>query len=199
MPANTVHHRRGSRAALALAVLPVLLAGCGSAKETPKAEETTGPGWLVMEQGTRPASPVPRYGKASPTPDLTLPPLPKTSSPTRKPGSSCAPAPRNAGPINGLDVRPSSTSAIVTWYHPGGGNIVDYRVTAISQDLRVGAQREVGWTQAVPARCGPVSATVPGLDPGTPYVFSVDAVMTRTGLDGTYTRTVARSGVVSTT
>ena len=87
---------------------------------------------------------------------------------------------------------------MVTWYHPGGGDIVDYRVTAISQDLRSGQQEEIGWTRAAPAKCGDVSATVPGLSAGTPYVFSVDVVKKRTDRDGTYTETVARSQVVST-
>ena len=191
------YHKRS--AVLSAIVLPLLLAGCGSAAA--KAEETPagGPEWILVQQGRVSPSPSVRYGTASPTPGLTLPPLPTGgTSATPAPSPSCTPM-KNTGVINGLDVQPGSTSAVVTWYHPGGANIVDYRITAISQDLRAGRQSEVGWTKAAPATCGFVSATVPGLEPGTHYVFSVDVVMTQTGVEGTTTRTVARSQVVSTT
>jgi hypothetical protein len=104
------------------------------------------------------------------------------------------------GAINGADVKASSTSAAVTFYNPGGQYLVEYRVTAISQDLVDGTQRDVGWTVITPgATCGYLTATVTGLDPRTRYVFSVDEVTRRLGKDGTQASTVARSGVVSTT
>lgn len=187
-------------AALTVFALPLLLAACSSGSD--KRDEGTGnagTSWIVVSEGVATPSPSETMGKASPTPSMTLPPLPTASaSPTANPGVSCTPRQRVGG-INGLGVVPSSTSAVVTWYNPGGNDIVDYRITAISQRLVTGAQEEVGWTQSAPTECGEVSATIAGLSPGTPYVFSVDVVKTRKGLDGTYTTTVARSGVVSTT
>ncbi|MEU4419714.1 fibronectin type III domain-containing protein [Actinoplanes sp. NPDC024001] len=192
-------YRKRSAVALSVIALPLLLAGCASEATPIERDAVGGAEWLLVEEGKATPSPTVKFGTASPTPSLTLPPLPSASgSPAAKPGASCTPV-QSAGGINGLDVEPASTEAVVTWYHPGGSNIVDYRVTAISQDLRVGAQSEVGWTQAAPETCGDVSATVTGLEPGTDYVFSVDVVMRQTGLEGTTTRTVARSQVVSTT
>jgi hypothetical protein len=190
--------------ALTAVALPLLLVGCSSSSSTrPGEEETDGAGrdWIVVEEGDPTPSPTDPVGKASPTPSTTLPPLPTGgASPTAAPGSTCTPMQR-IKTIDGLAVTPASTSAVVTWYHPGGGNIVDYRVTAINQDLVTGAQKEVGWTRSAPAECGDVSATVTGLDPQTPYTFVVDVVLTRDNfsLEGVYTRTIARSGVISTT
>jgi hypothetical protein len=189
---------------LTAVAVPLLLVGCSSSSSrTRPGEESTGAGrdWIVVDQGNPTPSPTDPVGKASPTPSTTLPPLPTGSaSPTATPSGTCTPLQR-ANRIDTLTVTPSSTSAVVTWYHPGGGNIVDYRVTAINQDLVTGAQKEVGWTRSAPSGCGDVSATIAGLDPRTPYVFSVDVVRTRDNfsLEGTYTETVARSGVVSTT
>lgn len=82
---------------------------------------------------------------------------------------------------------------------PGGDNLVEYRVTAISQDVTPGIQRDVGWTVITPpAICGFMSATVTGLDSQTHYVFSVDAVTSQTDMDGTRASTVARTGVAVT-
>lgn len=187
--------------ALSAVALPLLLAGCSASSG--KAEEETadaGRNWIVVDEGKATPSPTTTFGTAPPTPSTTLPPLPTSSATTGTPATTCTPRQRITT-IDGLAVDPGSTSAVVTWYHPGGGNIVDYRITAISQDLVVGAQKEIGWTRSAPAACGDVSATVTGLDPRTPYVFSVDVVMTRANpsLDGIHTRTIARSAVVSTT
>lgn len=88
----------------------------------------------------------------------------------------------------------SATSADVTWYHAGGNDLTEYRVTAIVQNLSTGAQRDVGWTVMTPcATCGFMTATLTGLDRATSYVFSVDAVRSRHGKDGTVAETIARS------
>jgi hypothetical protein len=196
---------RKSAVALTAVALPLLLVGCSSSSSStrPGGEETAGAGrnWIVVNEGSPTPSPVDAVGKASPTPSTTLPPLPTGSaSPTATPSNTCTPMQRIKR-IDGLAVTPASTSAVVTWYHPGGSNIIDYRVTAINQDLVTGAQKEVGWTRSAPATCGDVSATITGLDPQTPYVFSVDVVLKRDNfsLEGVYTQTIARSGVVSTT
>jgi Fibronectin type III domain len=197
---------RKSVVALSAVVMPLLLVGCSSSSSSstrPGGDSTTGSGrsWIVVDNGSATPSPATPVGKASPTPPTTLPPLPTGSaSPPPTPSNTCTPMQR-IKTINGLAVTPGRTSAVVTWYHPGGSNIVDYRVTAINQDLVTGAQKEVGWTRSAPTECGDVSATITGLDPQTPYVFSVDVVLKRDNfsLEGGYTRTVARSGVISTT
>ncbi|MEU8238659.1 fibronectin type III domain-containing protein [Actinoplanes missouriensis] len=192
--------RKKSALLLSAVALPLLVAGCSSASPASTPADNSGADWMVVNAGKATPSPQTTYGTASPTPGVTLPTLAASATPTASASPSCTPAPRGAGVINGLAVTPGRTSAVVTWYHPGGSNIVDYRVTAASQDLKVGAQDEVGWTTVTPAACGDVSATVTGLTAGTPYVFSVDVVMTHTGTEeGTYTRTIARSDVVSTT
>ncbi|GAA0423400.1 hypothetical protein Aca07nite_23300 [Actinoplanes capillaceus] len=196
---------RKSAVALSAVVLPLLIAGCSasSGKRAGEDETTSGVGtsWILVDQGQATPSPSTTPGTASPTPSATLPPLP-TASPSASGSATPSCTPRNhSTPIEGLAVTPSSTSAVVTWYHPGGSNIVDYRVTAISQDLVSGVQPEIGWTRSAPAKCGEVSATVTGLQPKSHYVFSVDAVLRADDLqrEGTYTRTVARSYVVTTT
>lgn len=193
---------RKSAVALSAVVLPLLLTGCSSSSVS--AEEKAvdaGRSWIVVDEGKVTPSPTSTFGKASPTPEATLPPLPTGPTPTARPGSTCTPTQRVKGAVNGLAVQPGSTSAVVTWYHGGGANIVDYRVTAAGQNLVKGAQKELGWTRTAPATCGDVSVTVTGLDPRTPYIFTLDVVMTRSNatLDGTYTETIARSRVVSTT
>jgi hypothetical protein len=196
---------RKSAVTLSAVVLPLLLVGCSSSSSStrPGDEETTGSGrsWIVVDEGNATPSPATPVGKASPTPSTTLPPLPTGSAaPTATPSNTCTPMQR-IKTINGLAVTPASTSAVVTWYHPGGSNIVDYRVTASNQDLVTGAQKEIGWTRSAPTACGDVSATITGLDPQTPYVFTVDVVLRRDNfsLEGVYTQTIARSGVISTT
>jgi hypothetical protein len=195
---------RKSAVALSAVVLPLLLTGCSSSSSSGTDEQKTvdaGRSWIVVDEGKAVPSPATTFGKASPTPETTLPPLPTGPAPTGTPGSTCTPTQRIKGGVNGLAVQPGSTSAVVTWYHGGGANIVDYRVTAASQVLVKGAQKELGWTRSVPATCGDVSVTVTGLDPRTPYIFTLDMVLTRSNatLDGTYTETIARSRVVSTT
>jgi hypothetical protein len=193
---------RKSAVALSAVVLPLLLTGCYSSSSTPAEEESAAAGrnWVVVDEGDPTASPEVTFGTASPAPSLTLP-LPTGSvPPAGTPSSTCTPVQRITT-INGLAVDPGSDAAVVTWYHPGGGNIVDYRVTAVSQNLQVGLQKESEWTRSVPEKCGDVSITVTGLEPKTPYIFTVDVVMKRANfsLEGNYTRTIARSGVVSTT
>jgi hypothetical protein len=96
-------------------------------------------------------------------------------------------------------VTPGTTSATVTWYNVGGYNLTEFRVTAISQDLVVGKQRDVGWVTVKPDNpCGFLTATLPGLERRTGYVFSVDAVVVRRSGDGTHAATIFRSSVVHT-
>jgi hypothetical protein len=102
--------------------------------------------------------------------------------------------------INGATVTPGPTSAVVSWYNVGGYNLVQFRMTAVSQDLKSGRQRDIGWVTAKPSTpCGQMTATITGLDRKTGYVFSIDAVVLRRSGAGTYAGTIARSGAVRTT
>src|SRR4029453_7822663 len=105
----------------------------------------------------------------------------------------------NFARIAGRDVTPSATTAGLSWYNVGGENLVEFRLYAISQDLVVGAQRDVGYTVVQPRTpCGQMSGTITNLSPRTHYVFSVDAVVLRRSGDGTHSATVFRSHSIPT-
>jgi hypothetical protein len=183
-----------------LVLAPLMLGGCGSG-ETPAAAPTSPPGapWLVLASGNATPSPIPSGGTGtrSPYPSGFLPLPPGAAAPAPTGSDACPPVKKQV--INGADATAGTTSGTVTWYDPGTADLVEYRVTAISQDAMLGEQRDVGWTVVTPgATCGYLTATVTGLDRGTRYVFSVDAVSKRNNGDGTYSSTVARSGVVKT-
>jgi hypothetical protein len=185
-----------------LILAPLVLGGCKSSTTTATAVPSpSGSPWVVTVTGSATPSPTGSGWTATPSTFPTgYPPLPSgTATPTPTPNPSCDPD-QSAG-IAGASVVPGSSSANVTFYNPGGQYVVEYRVTAISQDLVTGAQRDVGWTVLTPgSSCGFLTATVTGLDPKTDYVFSVDQVTTKIGgTDGTSAETVARSGVVRTT
>ncbi|WP_250006965.1 fibronectin type III domain-containing protein [Actinoplanes sp. M2I2] len=185
---------------LGLVVAPLVLGGCGSG-DTPGAtpSENGATPWVVVATGQATPSPVASRatGTPSPVPSGFLP-LPSDAAAAKPTGSpSCPPVKGNV--INGADATTGATSGTVTWYDPATSNIVEYRVTAITQDSMLGPQREVGWTVVTPGTtCGYRTATVTGLDRRTRYVFSVDMVTTRHDSDGTLAATVARSRVVRT-
>jgi hypothetical protein len=185
-----------------LVLAPLLLSGCGSEKAATTAEPAPGPAWVVVSAGKATGSPAPEVGKAVPT---TFPtgflPLPSATPAPVPSSSSCDPTYPRSLKINGATVETTATSGVVTWWNRGGSDLVEYRVTAIDQDLEVGEQRDVGWTVVTPGDdCGYQSATLTGLDPQSAYVFSVDAVTSGDARDrdGTYARTVARSLPVMT-
>jgi hypothetical protein len=184
-----------------LLLTPLLLSGCGKDSGPAAAGEPTpaGDSWVLVDQGKATAAP----GNASNfRPRAAYPsgylPLP-TASPTPSPTPTGGCAPERGIVLNHASVQPGTTSAAVTFYNPGGSNLVQYRITAISQDLGLGEQRDVGWTVLTPGTgCGFLTGTVTGLDAKTDYVFSVDAVYSQHDRDGTRSATVARSGVVRT-
>jgi hypothetical protein len=191
------------RGRLALLVLPVLAAGgCGSAgtsvQATPSSAATP---WILNYGGSVAPSPTPNISYSSPTPFPTgFLPLPSPTTPAATASADdCPTVSFHGGEINAAGVVPGTTTATVSWYNPGGADLVEYRVTAISQSLVSGNQRDVGWTVVTPGSgCGMMSAPVTGLDRKTPYVFSVDAVWTKIGEDGTWAKTIARSIPIST-
>jgi hypothetical protein len=192
------------RGRLALLLLPLLAAGgCASAntsvQATPSSAATP---WILNYAGSAVPSPTPTISYSLPTPFPTgFLPLdtsggPPAPAPT---GSDCATVRFHGGEINSAGVVAGTTSATVSWYNPGGADLVEYRVTAISQNPVVGNQRDIGWTVLKPGSgCGMLSAPVTGLDRRTSYVFSVDAVFTKIGEDGTWSSTIARSAPVRT-
>jgi hypothetical protein len=190
---------------LAAVLLAPVLGGCsaipGWSTATPGA--SAGPGgqaggqsWVVVTQGSATPSPTPSGGgspSASPTGFL---PLAAGSRTAPTPAPQCTSLPRQAQ-INGLTVVAGPGSASVTWYHPGDGNPVSYRLTAMPQHLVSGVQPALSWQTIVPrSDCGTMTATVTGLTRGRPYILSLDAVSTRSNTDGEAGSTVARSGVI---
>lgn len=185
-----------------LLLAPLLLGGCGSSSASTTAQPTpSGTPWVLVANGKAVSSPAPKVFTGTPStyPTGFLPLSSASPAPAPSPTDYCTP-PGGALPFNSASVVPGATSAAVTFWNRGGTDLTEYRVTAISQNLNVGAQRDVGWTVITPgAACGFMTATVTGLDPKTYYVFSVDAVTTRHDRDGTVARTVARSRPISTT
>ena len=198
--------RRRNWAVLVLAL--VLLSGCsalggspGSAGAGSVTTPPTSPNWISVAQGKVTTSPTPRAGAVSATPTAAgfLPPRTGPPAPARTRAVVCSPNTANSSEIAGAGVAPSTTSAVVSWYSVGGDNLVQFRLTAISQDLVAGKQRDVGFVTVVPgAPCGPMSARISGLDRKTGYVFSVDAVVVSRSGAGTHAATVARSTVIYT-
>ena len=187
------------------AMLPVLLSGCGliagvtssggSGGSAAAPSGTGGPSWLVSSRGTAPPSPAPS-GSPRPTAPTGFLPLSGGGDgrPAATPSPKCSPNTFNFSRIDGLDVAPAATTAVLSWYNVGGFNLREFRLYAISQDLQIGKQRDVGFVTVKPSvACGEMSATIGNLSPKTHYVFSVDAVVTRHSGDGTFAATVARS------
>lgn len=209
----TRHVRPGARFAsrrlVALVLAPALLTGCSAipgfgSDKSAGAKSTSnagGPSWLVATRGSATPSPVPSNGRAtaSPAPTGFLPLAAAAANPTGTPAPSCAPNTFNFSRIAGVDVTPSSGTAVLSWYNEGGSNLVEFRLYAISQDMVAGAQRDVGFVTVRPsATCGRMSGTITNLSPGNGYVFSVDAVVRRLSGNGTYAATVARSKPITT-
>jgi hypothetical protein len=201
--------RRGSLLVLVLVLLPALLSGCGvlgrSGGGSGGADPAAGPGaagdsWIVSAQGSATPSSRPGYPAAAATPTATTGRLPLGAvAPARTPIPTCSPNTFKFSRIAGLDVTPGATSAVLSWYNVGGSNLVEFRLYATSQDLVVGAQRDVGFVTVPPKTpCGQMSAPIGNLSRGTTYVFTVDAVVLRRSGDGTHAATVARSHPVRT-
>jgi hypothetical protein len=82
------------------------------------------------------------------------------------------------GVVNGADVVPGTTSAVVSWWNVGDPALVEYRLAAVSQHLYKGPQPTWIWqTVAKGTGCTRISATVTGLGSQVPYVFVVHAVL----------------------
>jgi hypothetical protein len=195
-----------------LLLVPLFLSGCsalglssssGSSSSSSAAGATPSPGasWIVVARGSATPSPTPSFPSASPTPTTGTGFLPVGGGPAAggTPTPTCSPNTFKFSKVGGATAVPGTTSAVVSWYNVGGYNLVQFRLTAISQDLVGGWERDVGWVIVAPTtQCGQMSATITGLDRKTGYVFSVDAVVKRRSGDGTHAATIARTGVVDT-
>jgi len=179
----------------------LLLSGCG-AKATPTTASpstgTAGSDWIVVAPGSATPSPKPSSGVV-PTPTAVTSFAPAAPVTRLLPSPTCTLDNPDFAHMLALDVTPGTTSAKVAWFNSGGYSLLEYRVTATSQDIVFGKQRDIGWVVVKPATpCGPVSVTVPNLDRKTRYVFSVDAVVTRRSGDGTHAATLFRSPPIAT-
>jgi hypothetical protein len=202
-----VRHKRWA----ALLLVPFFLSGCsvldtltGSSSSSTSisggagaSPAPSGTPWLKISQGSATPSPAASRptGTASPTPTGGFLPLPSANPNAPTPAATCPPTTFDFSQINALSVTPGTTSATANWYNLGGYHLVQFRMTAMSQDVVLGKQRDIGWVTVTPKTpCGPVSATITGLDRKTRYVISVDAVVYRRSGDGTHAATVFRSG-----
>jgi hypothetical protein len=192
-----------------LLLVPMLLSGCGAlgmspapgGSPSPSVNPSPGPGWIVVAPGSATGSPSAGFPSLTPAPGVGdgFLPIVARPTPTRTRTWACAANMFTFTKIAGAGVVAGTTSAVVGWYNVGGFNLMEFRVTAISQDLKSGSQRDIGWVTAKPSTpCGQMSATITGLDRTTGYVFSVDAVVLRHSGSGTRATTIARSGVVRT-
>jgi hypothetical protein len=202
--------KRSTRLLLALVASALTLSGCsafssssGSSSSSSSATGSSGGGksWIVSAPGRATPSPTPTSG-GTPSPSVSFGFLPLGAgggSGYGTPTPTCSPNMFNFSRIVGLDVTPAATTAKLSWYNVGGKNLVEFRLYAISQDLVVGKQRDVGYTVVKPRTpCGQMDATIPKLSPKTHYVFSVDAVVVRRSGDGTHSATVFRSHAIPT-
>jgi hypothetical protein len=194
----------------ALLLVPVLLSGCSalglsssSAGSGSSSGAAGGKSWVVVTAGSPTPSAAPGQGSSGGSWTLPWTPLGTgnggAATPAKTPAPTCSPNTFNFSKVAAADAVTSATSAVVSWYNVGGYNLKQFRLTAISQDLVGGKQRDVGWVTVAPTTpCGQMSATITGLDRKTGYVFSVDAVVLRRSGDGTHAATVARSHVIRT-
>jgi hypothetical protein len=181
--------RRIGEVALGLAVLPLVLSGCGgtptptaSAAPTPNGEP-----WVVVTSGSPTAAP---GTNSTFSPKSGLPPV--SFLPT---SSACTVAwPDTVGLVLiPMVVTPISGGFTVQWPSKYGSY---YRITAVKQLVDVGAQPEPSWQTVQAGDNCTVSATITGLISGAPYVIWLDAPDTPRGVDGSRSLYSGKSRVV---
>jgi hypothetical protein len=178
---------RGGGLVLAAAAA-ALLAGCAPAAPPVEVTAATAalPATPWTESPSRPAVVYPDLPvAAAATGGLQVPQPPRPVHVDRVPvplaavGTAPSLTPRTA-PCGGFvaprritpGVAPGAGSATVRWMADDRADVRGYRVSAVSQVLVSGAQpAPVQQTVARPGGCAPVSVTITGLAPGTPYVF----------------------------
>jgi len=149
--------------------------GSGGSRDVVNLPEKT-----VYLRGDAPASAGPANATPARGPIASMSPLPTGTRAAASPAFSptdCTGVYRQ-GVVNGADVVPGTTSAVVSWWNIGDPSLVGYQLAAVPQELYMGPQPAWMW-QSVPAGrgCTRVSATVTGLSSQSPYVFVVHAVL----------------------
>jgi len=181
---------RGRSFALALAVLPLWLTGCGgtpsptaSSSPTP----TAGP-WVLFDSG----SPTPSarrswYTGSRPAglPPVSYLPTDSASCTIGWPDSGQVLIPMNITPVAG--------GFKIEWPSAYGSY---YRITAVPQGLVAGPQPEPSWATVNAGSGCTVTTTITGLTSGAPYIIWLDAPDTPRGADGARSLYSGKSGVV---
>jgi hypothetical protein len=188
----------------AAALVPVALGGCdlpeviaGKQKTAAAPAAAGADSWIITAEGERKKEDQEPKAEAAPDKDDVLPQLPEPAH-VEPPDPRCVGA-VTPGKIAPLDVDAGITTATVSWYHPGDPSVLTYRVTSINQKLVVGNQKPLAWQETKPEPgCATLTATVRGLQPDTPYVFSVDVARRATLHNAARAATVARSGAIYT-
>ncbi|MCM4078879.1 fibronectin type III domain-containing protein [Paractinoplanes hotanensis] len=178
------------------------LPGTGKDQAGAMAANPVGDSWIIVKEGERPAEDEPAAAppvEEDKQEEEDALPVPETAEAVAAPHDPRCIGTTPAGVIAPLTVKVGTTTATVTWYHPGDPAITTYRITSISQDPVPGPQPDLAWQDKKPADgCSNLSVTVTGLQRNNRYVFSVDAVRKPTWTDTTRAATIARSEAVLT-
>jgi hypothetical protein len=180
----------------AVVIAGFALSGCATAEQEATVTQNAGDTWLLVDQGDRVVEEEekPVVVIAEEDEEVELPELEEHEA---EPVDIRCTGAIPAGRIAPLQVAAGTTTATVTWYHPGDPTVTSYRVTSIAQELTPGEQHEFAWQKVEPGKeCGELTATVTGLESDAAYVFSVDAVRDATWQNAARTSTVARSEAV---
>jgi hypothetical protein len=180
---------RGRAFVLAMAALPLGLAGCGGATTPNTASSptpTSGP-WVLFQSGNPTPPPFGSYFTGTPPPGLPSVSFLSTSS-------ACAFAWPNVGEVLiPMNITPITGGFKVQWPSVYGSY---YRIAAVRQGVVAGPQPTPTW-QTVPRGSGcTTSATITGLTSGKPYIIWLDAPDTPRQLDGSRSLYSGKSGVV---
>ncbi|WP_030440650.1 hypothetical protein [Actinoplanes subtropicus] len=181
---------RGRAFVLALAALPVGLAGCGSApmpSATSSPTPTRGP-WVLFQSGSPTSTPVgPFYSGTRPAG------LPSVSFLSTSSAGCAIGWPDSGEVLIPMNITPITGGFKVEWPSAYGSY---YRITAVLQGLVAGAQPAPSW-QTVPAGAGcTTTTTITGLTTGAPYIIWLDAPDTPRRADGSRSLYSGKSGVV---
>jgi len=181
---------RGRAFVLALAALPLGLAGCGGAPAptaTSSPTPTKGP-WVLFRPGSPTPAPAGSFYTGRRPAGLPSVSFLSTSS------AGCAIGWPDSGEVLiPMNITPIAGGFKVEWPSAYGSS---YRLTAVLQGLVLGAQPTPSW-QTVPAGAGcTTSATITGLTSGSPYIIWLDAPGTPRRADGSRSLYSGKSGVV---